>query len=79
MTQSSAEKFANVLMGVAAVGAACYIAKTPSLRRLVWRLSVATITGTLPVWIRQEIRAGWEASGQTAAGAPALGGATRAV
>ena len=77
MTQSSAERIANVVLGVAAVGAAYYIVKTPDLRRLAWRLTIVTIAGTLPAWIRQEIRAGWEASAQMPAGAPALRGVSR--
>jgi hypothetical protein len=71
MTQASADKIANVVLGAAAIGAAFYVMKTPHLRRLAWRLSVATLTGTLPAWINQEIRAGWEASGQPLAHAPA--------
>ena len=77
MTQSSAEKIANVVLGVAAIGAAYYIVKTPHLRRMAWRLTVVTIAGTLPAWIRQEIRAGWEASAQTPDTAPALRGVSR--
>ena len=62
MTQRSAEKIANVMLGVAAVGAAIYVLKTPPLRRLAWRLTVAAMTGAVPAWITREIRAGWEAS-----------------
>jgi len=68
MTQSSAEKISNIVVGAAAVGAALYVLKTPQLRRLAWQLSVAAITGTLPAWITQEIRAGWEASAHPPAG-----------
>lgn len=76
MTQSSAEKTANLLMVAAAIGAAVYVLKTPHLRRLAWQLSLATMTGMLPAWINREIRAGWDASGQPL-NAPALP-ATRA-
>jgi hypothetical protein len=62
MTQSSAEKFANVLMGAAAVGVAYYVIRTPQLRRAAWRLGVAALTGTIPAWVSQEIRNSWEAS-----------------
>jgi hypothetical protein len=68
MTQSSAEKISNIVVGAAAIGAAFYVLKKPHLRRLAWQLSVAALTGTLPAWITQEIRAGWEASGQPTAG-----------
>jgi hypothetical protein len=74
MTQSSAEKFANVVIGAAAVGAAFYVLKTPRLRTLAWQLSLAALTSTLPAWINQEIRAGWEASGQRSS-SPALSSA----
>jgi hypothetical protein len=62
MTQSSAEKFANVLMGAAAIGVAYYVLRTPQLRRAAWRLGVAALTGTIPAWVSQEIRNSWEAS-----------------
>lgn len=64
MTQSSAEKVATVVIGVAAAGAVYYVLKTPQLRRAAWRLSLAALTGTIPAWVSQEIKASWEASGQ---------------
>ena len=63
MTQSSAEKLANVVIGAAAIGVAYYVLKTPRLRRVAWRLAVAAATGTIPAWVSREIRNGWEASG----------------
>jgi hypothetical protein len=66
MTQSSAEKLANVMIGAAVIGAAAYVLKTPQLRRLAWQLSLVALTGMLPAWINQEIRGAWEASGQQA-------------
>jgi len=65
MSQSSAEKFANVVMGAAAVAGTYYVLKTPELRRIAWRLLVTGLTGVLPAWVSQEIRNGWEASGRT--------------
>ncbi len=62
MTQATAEKVANVLIGAAVAGAAFYVLKRPSLRRLAWRLAIAAATGTVPAWLTQEIRNGWEAS-----------------
>jgi uncharacterized membrane protein len=64
MTQSSAEKVATVVIGVAAAGAVYYVLKTPQLRRAAWRLSLAALTGTIPAWVSHEIKASWEASGQ---------------
>ena len=65
MNETSAEKLANVIIGVAAVGATLYVIATPSLRRLAWRMAVTALTGTLPAWVGQEIRHGWRQSGRT--------------
>jgi hypothetical protein len=70
MTQSSAEKFANVVIGVAGVAAAYYVLKTPQLRRAAWRLGVVALTSRLPAWVSQEIRNSWEASGAPGGQAP---------
>jgi hypothetical protein len=64
MTQENAEKVANVLIGAAVAGAAFYVLKTPPLRRFAWRLTVSALTGTIPAWLTQEMRAGWERSAQ---------------
>ena len=63
MTQSSADKVATVVVGVVAAGVAYYVLRTPQLRRAAWRLGVAALTGTIPAWVSQEIKASWEASG----------------
>jgi len=62
MTQSSAERFANIVMGAAAIGAAYYVLKTPRLRRTAWRLIGVAATGAIPAWIAQEIRSSWDAT-----------------
>jgi hypothetical protein len=62
MTQSSADKLANVVIGAVALGATYYVFKTPPLRRLAWQFALATVTGIVPAWITQEIRASWDAS-----------------
>jgi uncharacterized protein (DUF2236 family) len=64
MNETSAQKLANVLIGAAVVGAAYYVVRTPSLRRLAWRLAVTAATGSLPVWFRQEVQRGWAESGR---------------
>jgi len=66
MTESSAERVANVAIGIAVVGAAAYVLRTPQLRRLAWRLGIAALTGTIPAWVSREIRDAWEASGRPA-------------
>jgi hypothetical protein len=77
MTQTSAEKIANVVIGAAALGAAYYVLKTPRLRRIAWQMSVAALTGRLPAWITREIRESWEAAAQPG-DVPELEGASRA-
>ena len=72
MTEETAGKIANVLLGVAAVGAAVYVMKTPPLRRMAWRLAVTALTGTGPVWFRNELRRAWAESGGAPPGGPAL-------
>jgi hypothetical protein len=64
MNEASAQKLANVLIGAAVVGAAYYVVRTPSLRRLAWRLAVTAATGSLPAWLRQEVERGWAESGR---------------
>ena len=64
MTDDTARKLANTAMALAAVGAAYLIFSRPPLRRLAWRLAGAALTGTLPVWLNQEIRHAWAESGR---------------
>ena len=40
MTNERAEQVANVLLTAAAAGVVVYVARTPPLRRLAWRLAV---------------------------------------
>ena len=77
MTQSTAERIANVAMGAAVAGVAYYVVTTPSLRRLAWRLALTGLTGTLPGWFRQEIQHGWQESGRIPATRHSSGAATR--
>lgn len=63
MTEQRARTIANVLMGVAAAGAAYYILRTPSLRRAAFQLAGAALTGTVPAWLNGEIRRAWAESG----------------
>ncbi len=64
MNDSSAQKLANVLIGAAVIGAAFYVVRTPSLRRLAWRIAVTAATGALPAWLQQEVQREWAESGQ---------------
>lgn len=62
MTESTAEKMANAVVGVAVAGAAVYVLRSPSLRRAVFRFAAVALTATLPAWFRQEIEHGWRES-----------------
>lgn len=72
MTEESARKIANVVLGAAAIGVAIYIVKTPPLRRMAWRLAVTALTGTAPLWFRHELQRAWAESGQVRPGGPAV-------
>ena len=75
MTHTTSEKLADVALGVAVTGAALYILKTPSLRRIAWRFAVIGVTRTLPAWFRREVSNAWEESGRSRSAAdPALSG-----
>ena len=72
MTDETAGKLANVLLGAAAIGVAIYVIKTPPLRRMAWRAAVTTLTGTAPVWFRAELQRAWAESGGAQPAGPAL-------
>jgi hypothetical protein len=59
MTEDRARSIANVLMGLAAAGAAFSILRTPALRRAAFQLAGAALTGTVPAWLNGEIRKAW--------------------
>jgi hypothetical protein len=52
-----------VILGLAAVGAAYYILRTPSLRRAAFRLAGIALTGSIPAWFGHEFRRAWSDSG----------------
>ena len=62
MTDATAEKVANIAIGVAVAGGAYYVLKTPSLRRIAWRAAVTGLTVMLPAWFRHEIGQAWQES-----------------
>lgn len=59
MTDDNARKVANAILAAAVIGAAYYIVKTPSLRRLARRLALTATTATLPAWFSRELRQAW--------------------
>ena len=64
MTEESARKVANVILGAAALGAAYLVVTTPPLRKLVWRLTRTALTGTIPAWFGKEVHQAWVDSGR---------------
>lgn len=59
MSAAKAEQVANVVLTVAAVGAAWYVMRTPRLRRQAWTLAVTGLTSGLPAWLGREVRHAW--------------------
>ena len=59
MTHHRAVRVANLMMGVAAAGAAYYILRTPSLRRMAWGIATTAVVSTLPAWFSRELRQAW--------------------
>ena len=66
MTEKTAQTVANVALGVAAVGAAYVILKTPPLRRWAVGLAVTALTGANPAWLGREVQHAWADSGRRA-------------
>ena len=64
MTEEQARTTANVVMVVAAVGAAYYVLRTPPLRRAAWQLARRRAAGPLAVWFATEVRRAWDESGR---------------
>ena len=62
MTEAQARTTANVILGIAAAGAAVYVLRTPRLRRLAFQLAGAALTGTVPSWLNAEVRKAWSGS-----------------
>jgi hypothetical protein len=65
MTNERAEQVANVLLTVAAVGAAYYVVKTPRLRQVAWGLMITTLRGRLPGWVQREVQHAWSETGRS--------------
>lgn len=63
MTEEQARRTANVVIGLAAVGAAYYILRTPRLRHMAFQLAGAALTGRVPAWLNGEVRRAWSESG----------------
>ncbi|MBA3886200.1 MAG: hypothetical protein H0X67_10785 [Acidobacteria bacterium] len=59
MTRETAETVADVLLGVALLGAAVLVLRTPALRRIAVGLATTALTTTLPTWIGRELKQAW--------------------
>ena len=59
MTERQAENLANLVLGAAAIAAAIYVVRSPSLRRLVWGAARRTLLTGVPAWLLVETRNGW--------------------
>jgi hypothetical protein len=72
MTEQQAERVADIVLGLAAAGAAYYILKTPRLRRIAWGLLRTAIVGSGPAWLIAETMRGWEAGAARAPQQPGI-------
>ena len=66
MTHQHATRVANVVIGLAAAGAAYYVLRTPALRRMAWGLATTALVSTLPTWFNRELRQAWADSAKPA-------------
>jgi hypothetical protein len=64
MTEQQARTTANVIMAAAAVGAAVFVVRSPSLRQLAWRLATRYASGPLAVFLATTVHDAWEQSGR---------------
>ena len=72
MTEEQAETVATVLIGIGVAGAAYYVLRTPSLRRLLWQAARTMVTTTGPAWVAAEATRAWNESGTPASGQQAI-------
>ena len=64
MTEQQARTTANVIMAAGAVGAAVVVLRSPSLRRLAWKLARQYAGGPLAVFLAATVHDAWEQSGR---------------
>ena len=50
------------VIGIAALGAAVYVLRTPALRRVVWGAARNALIAGVPAWLLAETRSGWAES-----------------
>jgi hypothetical protein len=69
MTEEKAEKVANILIGVAAVGAVCYVLKDRARRRALGRVALRAAAASGP-WLIGAARQAWAESAMPAGSSP---------
>ncbi len=66
MSREQAHVVSNLMLAAVAGAAVYYVLRTPSLRRLTWRLTRTALTSALPALLAREVTEAWEASGRAA-------------
>ena len=64
MNEQQARTTANVIMTVAVMGAAVMVLRSPSLRKLAWRLAREYGGAPLAVFLAKSLHDAWEQSGR---------------
>jgi len=63
MTEESARRVANAVIGAAAIGVAVAVLRQPGLRRMATGLILAAVTSGIPTWLSREVQHAWHAAG----------------
>lgn len=63
VTEDSARRVANVVLGATAIAGAYVVLRTPALRRQAWQLARTAIAAAAP-WLAAEVRQAWAESGR---------------
>jgi hypothetical protein len=71
VTEQTATRIANVVIGAAAIGALYVIWRVPSLRRMAVGMAATAVLSTAPQWLRHEVMDAWAASGAAGSRPPA--------
>ena len=66
MTEKTAQRIADAVLGAVALGAAYYIVRTPPLRRFAVGLAMTALTGAIPALMTREVQRAWVESGRRA-------------
>ncbi len=66
MTEKTAQRIADAVLGAVALGAAYYIVRTPPLRRFAVGLAMTALTGAIPALVTREVQRAWVESARRA-------------